>query len=81
MIIVTKVKYHGFSSKHGRNLCSITFNDEAEKVTFHFAFNGGYSNSMVEAQPEPTDKLTLNIVYTDEIDENKLKTVVNQLIS
>lgn len=78
---MARVKYHGFSSKHGRNLCSITFNEEAEKVTFQFAFNGNFSNPRVVAQPEPTDNLTVNILYTDEIDENKLKVVVNQLIS
>lgn len=74
------IKFKGFSEYHSRNIVSVTFSDTFEKTKFEVNFNMQYRSGTVQAEPDRNNNLTVNITYTDEVSEEKLREVINALL-
>ncbi|MCE4052035.1 hypothetical protein [Bacillus sp. Au-Bac7] len=71
--------FKGFSDYYGRNVCSVSFDNEYDNVRFQGAFNLENSNAFVQAVPSRSYNTDTNIVYTSGITEEQIRNSIKDL--
>lgn len=74
------INFQGFSDYHQRKLCSVTFNNEFDKRNFESNFNIYFRNHQVQAEPDLLNRLTVNVVYISELNDEVIKELIDKLL-